>query len=393
MKTAKKTASKGKVRHQALCQSLVNLILNDTPVSGSRSGLFIAIPDGPVQSRFISMEICPELRQRRALVIHVNLRKSRDKNPADVIRKAIAAVLIKHKEALQGLAELPGGIGPSPTQSELEKHIGTKGGETLASVLKVMSSTIRRMIVLVVEDVPHMLTTPDGDNMMFALKAARDQLNTPKQFGFRLVATGDDPDQLTKLVSDQRQAFFCAPMLDLMSLNTGSWSSGKSSAEKQEPAQLKRYMNKDGIDIEIINSYEVELNNGERIRAIVISDSEAKRLYETGKKTYGILEPHELEMIDYPTYVTVTFEYAATGEGSTMGFMVTYADDAESLRKEIRSEWGIYADDANISTGIQLLPEYETFIPEFTQKIMRSILQKKGPANFFYKSMSHFNYS
>ena len=95
--------------------------------------------------------------------------------------------------------------------------IGT--GVTLAKALAELSDATEAMIVLVIDEAQHALTTKAGEATLFALKAARDQLNGSAHFGFRLIATGSNRDKLSLLVQGKDQPFLNAVLFDLPYLN------------------------------------------------------------------------------------------------------------------------------------------------------------------------------
>jgi hypothetical protein len=68
---------------------------------------------------------------------------------------------------------------------------------------------------MVVDEAQHAQTTEAGNAAMYALKAARDELNSSAHSGFRLVATGSNRDKLAILVTGKDQAFLNAKLVDL----------------------------------------------------------------------------------------------------------------------------------------------------------------------------------
>jgi hypothetical protein len=56
---------------------------------------------------------------------------------------------------------------------------------------------------------------------LFALKAARDELNSSEHFGLRIVATGSNRDKLAMLRNSKDQAFFGAPLVAFPALDAG----------------------------------------------------------------------------------------------------------------------------------------------------------------------------
>ena len=68
------------------------------------------------------------------------------------------------------------------------------------------------MVVLIIDEAQHALTSDAGMNAMFALKAARDRMNLSAEHedGLRLVFTGSNRDKLGNLVHKRTQPFFGA---------------------------------------------------------------------------------------------------------------------------------------------------------------------------------------
>lgn len=78
-----------------------------------------------------------------------------------------------------------------------------------------LSDATKHVIVLVIDEAQHAITTEAGAATLFALKAARDQLNGSAHYGFRLIATGSNRDKLSLLVQGKDQAFLNAVLMDL----------------------------------------------------------------------------------------------------------------------------------------------------------------------------------
>jgi hypothetical protein len=82
---------------------------------------------------------------------------------------------------------------------------------TLAAGLAELSDALQRPIVLLIEAVERYAT----DNLLYALKAARDELNSSAHHGLRLALFGTDTDQLQALRSLPAAAFYYAEYLDI----------------------------------------------------------------------------------------------------------------------------------------------------------------------------------
>lgn len=96
---------------------------------------------------------------------------------------------------------------------------------TYSESLSMLSDAIKLPIVLIIDEVQHAITTEKGSNALFALKAARDELNSSSHYGFRLVATGSSRDKLAMLVNSKEHAFFGAPLVDMphLDMNFVNW--------------------------------------------------------------------------------------------------------------------------------------------------------------------------
>ena len=62
--------------------------------------------------------------------------------------------------------------------------------------------------MLIVDEAQHAITSDAGADALFALKAARDELNSSAHHGLRVVATGSNRDKLAMLRNSKDQAFF-----------------------------------------------------------------------------------------------------------------------------------------------------------------------------------------
>lgn len=82
---------------------------------------------------------------------------------------------------------------------------------TLAAGLADLSDTLQRPIVLMIEAVERYA----ADDLLYSLKAARDQVNSSSHHGLRLAFFDSDPAQLKALCRLYSAAFFCAEFLDI----------------------------------------------------------------------------------------------------------------------------------------------------------------------------------
>ena len=200
-------------RHE-LAAELASKILHVAPGSAAGSGLFLAAPRRTGKSTFLREDLRPALEAAGALVLYVDLWQDRKADPGSVIVNAVRAELAKHDGVLARLARSTGlekvsvaGVGFSLAQ------VGLGSGVSLSSALAALSDEEKRPIALIIDEAQHAISSENGSNALFALKAARDELNSSAHHGLRLVATGSNRDKLSMLRSSREQAFFGAPLI------------------------------------------------------------------------------------------------------------------------------------------------------------------------------------
>jgi hypothetical protein len=149
---------------------------------GLRSGLFIAGQRRTGKTTFLQRDLIPALEQLGALVIYVDLWSDLKANPAQLVHQAV----------IQALRELQ-----DPTSALLTEMI-----------TKLVDQS-KRDVVLVVDEVQQAITTDEGNELLLALKAARDAVNprpgTPGYFLF--IGTGSHRALISELASRRSQAF------------------------------------------------------------------------------------------------------------------------------------------------------------------------------------------
>jgi hypothetical protein len=87
--------------------------------------------------------------------------------------------------------------------------IGTAGGATLAEVFVALVRKSQCDVVLVIDEVQQAMASQDGQDMLFALKAARDRVNMATDLPGRLliVGTGSHKSLVTDMATRRSQAF------------------------------------------------------------------------------------------------------------------------------------------------------------------------------------------
>lgn len=196
----------------SLAEELATHILDDDLAPAS-SGLFLGARRRTGKSTFLQQDLCPELERRGAVVIYADLWDNQHRDPGDVIIDAIREALDRNEGVVLRFARAAGmdKVSVGGASFSLDR-VGLGQQVSLSKALSMLSDESGRMIVLIVDEAQHALTTEKGSNSLYALKAARDRLNMGPHHGLRIVATGSNRDKLAMLVEWKDQAFFCAPM-------------------------------------------------------------------------------------------------------------------------------------------------------------------------------------
>jgi hypothetical protein len=214
-------------RPDLAAQMARQLLHPDVLSEGLRSGLFIAGLRRTGKTTFLRNDLIPALERHGALVIYVDLWTDTRANPAQLVRDAIRTALEQLQTPgsalLSRLARVSGvdvGLFSFKFGFKLEK-IGEAGGATLAQVITELVDQAGRDVVLIIDEVQQAITTDDGNQLLLALKAARDAVNPrPDTRGhFIFIGTGSHRAMVSELTTRRTQAFNGAtsiayPLLD-----------------------------------------------------------------------------------------------------------------------------------------------------------------------------------
>ncbi|SDP38231.1 hypothetical protein SAMN04488595_10826 [Ralstonia sp. 25mfcol4.1] len=194
---------------------------------GLRSGLFLSGLRRIGKTTFLVNDLIPALEDLGAIVIYVDLWSDTQRSPATLIRDAIREKLSELESlpaaAVRKLRRLAGAdIGALGFKFGFKLDtLGEPGGATLAQALKEVVDQGRTDVVLIVDEVQHAITSEEGNQMLLALKAARDAINPrPNTLGhFLFVGTGSHRALVGELTARRNQAFTGAtsvayPVLD-----------------------------------------------------------------------------------------------------------------------------------------------------------------------------------
>jgi hypothetical protein len=199
----------------ALADDLAARLLAAPTTSASGSGLFLAAPRRTGKSTFLREDLRPSLERHGALVIYADLWADKTADPGDVIVAAIREALSLREGVITRLARSSGldKVTVGGLAFTLDR-VGLAKGVSLSLALAALSDEAKTMTVLIVDEAQHAITSELGTNALFALKAARDELNSSAHYGLRVVATGSNRDKLAMLRNSKDQAFFGAPLVN-----------------------------------------------------------------------------------------------------------------------------------------------------------------------------------
>lgn len=202
-----------------LAEALAKALLTVAPASASSSGLFLAAPRRTGKSTFLREDLRPALEQAGALVVYADLWEDRKADPGQVIVNAVRAELARHQGVVARLARAAGmdKVSVGGVSFSLDR-VGLGGQVSLSTALAALSDESGRLIVLIIDQAQQAVTSESGNDALFALKAARDELNSSRHHGLRVVATGSNQDKLAMLRNSREQTFFGAPLVPFQPL-------------------------------------------------------------------------------------------------------------------------------------------------------------------------------
>lgn len=204
----------------ALAVRLAKQVLTTTVGSAAGSGVFLAAPRRTGKSTFVREDLRPAFQAQGAKVVYVDLWANPTADPGEVIVAAIRAALGATEGVVLRLAKRTGlsKINMGTTMHFDLDRVGLGKEVSLTDALVALSDETQQMIVLIIDEAQHAITTEAGIAALFALKAARDELNSSQHHGLRVVCTGSNRDKLAMLRNSKDQAFYAAPMVDFPTL-------------------------------------------------------------------------------------------------------------------------------------------------------------------------------
>lgn len=213
-----------------LAQSLAQRLLKPSPLDeGLRAGLFISGQRRTGKTTFLKMDLIPTLEEMGALVIYVDLWSDPQANPADLVHSAIKQTLedvqSKSSALVQRLKRVQG-IDLSAIGFRFGVKLDSSGSQlnkTLPDLFKEIVDKTHVDVVMIIDEVQQAITTPEGQQLLTALKATRDAVNLrPDTAGhFLFIGTGSHRAQVKELTVQSAQAFQGATTIDYPLLGKG----------------------------------------------------------------------------------------------------------------------------------------------------------------------------
>jgi hypothetical protein len=197
-------------------QDLARQLIEPGPLDeGLRSGVFLSGIRRIGKTTFVRQDFIPALLERGALALYVDLWTDRSRPPMallqDAVRQAASELADPQSALLQRLRRVKGvsfGVAGFTLDVALDT-LGTPEGATLADVFVELVRKAQGDVVLVIDEVQQAASSQDGQDMLFALKAARDRVNTATDMPGRLliVGTGSHKSLVTDMATRRSQPF------------------------------------------------------------------------------------------------------------------------------------------------------------------------------------------
>lgn len=191
-----------------LANEMIYSLSGEDILSDTSHGLFLAAPRRTGKSAFVVNDLKPGL-EKDHVVIYVDLWKDKSKDPSEVIQDEIKYIFEQNANFLVKSASSLGvqSIGLSGFSVDITK-MGQKNGPSIHDALRFLHEKTKKPIAIIIDEAQHALTTEAGENAMFALKSARDQMRPMDVPQLKIIMTGSDRDKLLRLMNTHSSPFF-----------------------------------------------------------------------------------------------------------------------------------------------------------------------------------------
>lgn len=197
-------------------EQMAKQLLKPGPLdTGLQSGVFLTGIRRIGKTTFIRQDLMPALIKHGALPLYVDLWADRARAPTALLTDAVRGALkdLEHPGSglLSQLKRVKGlDIGGAGFKFAFQLDaLGTEGGATLDQAFAELIQQFKGDVVLIIDEVQQALTSKDGEDMMHALKAARDRVNTAPDMPGKLliIGTGSHRSLVTEMTARRSQAF------------------------------------------------------------------------------------------------------------------------------------------------------------------------------------------
>ncbi|MGE4124223.1 MAG: ATP-binding protein [Pusillimonas sp.] len=200
-------------RRPKYAEAIKDALLNPGPLdAGILSGLFLSGIRRVGKTTFIKQDLIPAIEADGAIAIYVDLWADKAKNSTDLVTETVKVVA--HQLATPGsgiLGRLKGlNLGAVGFSFGFQiDSIGANNGATLGQVFQEITDLAHTDVVLIIDEVQQAMATDEGNNLLHALKAARDQVNlNPRRSGrLLIVGTGSHKSLVADMTSRRTQPF------------------------------------------------------------------------------------------------------------------------------------------------------------------------------------------
>lgn len=177
-----------------------------------RSGVFLSGIRRIGKTTFLRQDLMPMLASMGALVIYVDLWADRSRSPASMVYEAVRSTLSELSSPTAQMLERFRGmsLGAAGLTFEFQVDaVGKANGVTLAQAFTALVDRVQSDIVLIVDEVQQVLGSEEGSHLLFALKAARDAVNTRPGTPGHLVflGTGSHKSLVADMAARRSQPF------------------------------------------------------------------------------------------------------------------------------------------------------------------------------------------
>lgn len=224
----------------SLAKDIADALLEAAPFLGLNlapqpaSGTFLSAQRRRGKTSFLRKDLIPELMGRGLLVVYVDLWQDKSADPQELLYSAIDRAM-ESISAGQGWASKTAGKSIRKVESvgipgvaTVRLKLGADSwrkntlSETLAAIHAARAADKKvkdPRIVLILDEAQQALATEAGMNMMFALKSARDMLNTGSDDPqLLMVFTGSSRSKLSSLIASNKAPFMGAKISEFPAL-------------------------------------------------------------------------------------------------------------------------------------------------------------------------------